>query len=145
VNELQFADVIVGAEMNPSSVDGKYTSCVNILVNEPVTRDRLIEVTGKILNVRSTSARICIASSGLAVGPPSDPRVRYTGVLRPAPAPPPPLVLELPAESSVPVAGAWNTQDWTWEGAILVEMWWSISLVPGPHVTGRFRITLPSR
>ena len=145
MKELAFGDVVVGREQAPWSVDGKYATTVNVLVEPPVVRDRAIEVTGRIQNTRSTSARICVASSKLHVGPPYDPRVRYTGPLRPAPAPPPPIVLDLPPESFVPLAGAWELADWTWDGSFTVELSWSISLVPGPHISARFQITLPER
>ena len=145
MRELSFSEVITGVETNPGSAEEKYRAIVNILVEPPVITEQAVEVAGTMTNVRSTPATICIASSTLYVAPPSDPRVRYVGIPRPAPAPPPPYVIQLPPQSFVRIGGSWNFHDWSWEGAIDVETWWSFSLVPGPHVSGRIRVTLPTR
>jgi hypothetical protein len=144
MRELSFSEVTTGVENDPGSAGEKYRAIVNILVEPPGVTDHGVAVAATMTNVRSTPATICIASSTLFVSPPNDPRVRYVGVLRPAPAPPPPYILQLPPQSFVRIGGTWNFHDWSWEGAIDVETWWSFSLVPGPHVSGRIRVTLPS-
>lgn len=145
MKELRYSDVSVGSELEPGTAAGKYSTSVNVLVDAPALRERMVVVTAQLQNPRSTPARICIGPGLLFVSPPYDPRVRYTGVLRPAPAPPPPSVLELPPESWVRIEGAWDMADWAWEGSVSVELYWAVSFVPGPHVSGKFAVTLPAR
>lgn len=145
MRELSFSEVIRGFETDPAGADDRYRALVNVLVEPPVVSEHAVEVGGTIQNVRSTAAMICVASSTLHVAPASDPRIRYVGVPRPPPVPPPPLIIELPPESFVRIGGSWNLRDWAWEGAITVDSWWSFSLVPGPHVTGKIRVTLLHR
>jgi hypothetical protein len=142
MKEVQLRDVVIGYDIAP---DANFTSAINILVAAPQVSDNLVAVSAQLQNPSATGARFGIAMSGLIVGPPHDARVRYVGPPRPPPVPPPPVVVEMPPVSFMRLDGLWQMNDWQWEGNIDVEMTWSISLVPGPHVSGAFQVKLPNR
>ncbi len=141
MKELTFDEAVKGSQP-PGAPEGPYDRGVVALVEPPELSGRVVRVRALLRNNRSVPARVCLHVPAIVVTPPNDSRVRFTGALRPAPAPPPPAILELPAESAVRLEGTCDLAEWQWEGSVEVELGWAISFFAGPTICAGFRLQL---